>query len=340
MIVPVSNGLARATSENGKMGLFGQAHLRVAPHRELELMTLAVARYELPVAEPYRLDLTVSVLRRLSTNVVDVLAPEGVYRRALQVAGDPLLVRVSSERPGALVVTLEGARRRHPLALQTVRRMLGADVNLKEFDRAAARIPWLRPLARRMRGVKPPRYPTLWEACVNAIVFQQVSIHAASAILQRYVVALGSPFELLEGVTLHAFPDANVTLRADDDELRAVGLSANKIAALRRVGEALGSGTLDERMLEKSNSSEAAAKLTSIKGIGPWTATVILLRGLGRLDVFPMNDSGVAGGVAFAGGSLPELESVLDALGSQRGMLYYHLLLARLEARGELRPSA
>ena len=340
MIDPVSNDLARATSENRKMGLFGQAHLRDAPHREFEPMTLAVARYELPVAEPYRLDLTASVLRRLSTNGVDVLAPDGAYRRALQVAGDPLLVRVTSEKPGALTVTLEGARRGHPVALQTVRRMLGADVTLKEFARAAARIPWLRPLARRMRGVKPPRYPTLWEACVNAIVFQQVSIHAASAILQRYVVALGSPFELLEGVTLHAFPDAEVTLRAGDDELRAVGLSANKIATLRRVGEALGSGTLDERMLEERTSSEAAAKLTSIKGIGPWTATVILLRGLGRLDVFPMNDSGVAGGVAFAGGSLPELESVLDELGSQRGMLYYHLLLARLEARGELGPSA
>jgi len=267
-----------------------------------------------------------------------VLAPEGAYRRALQVDGSPMLVRVTSEKPGALAVTLEGARRGHPLALETVRRMLGTETTLREFDRAAARIPWLRPLARRMRGVKPPRYPTLWEACVNAIVFQQVSIHAASAILQRYVVALGWPFELRDGATLHAFPEAEVTLRANDDTLRAAGLSANKIAALRRVGEALASGTLDERMLEERSSVEATALLTSIKGIGPWTATVILLRGLGRLDVFPMNDSGVAGGIAFAGGSLPEIESVLDALGSQRGMLYYHLLLARLEARGELGP--
>jgi DNA-3-methyladenine glycosylase II len=61
------------------------------------------------------------------------------------------------------------------------------------------------------------------------------------------------------------------------------------------------------------------------------------LRGLGRLDVFPMKDSGVAGGLTFAGGSPLEIESVLEALGPQRGMLYYHLLLARLEARGELR---
>jgi DNA-3-methyladenine glycosylase II len=189
-----------------------------------------------------------------------------------------------------------------------------------------------------MRGVKPPRYPTLWEACVNAIVFQQVSIHAASAILRRYVVTLGSPIELRDRPTLQTFPDAEVTLRANDDVLRAAGLSTNKIAALRRVAETLVAGTLNEQILEGRSSVDAAALLRSIKGIGPWTATVVLLRGLGRLDVFPTNDSGVAGSLAFVGGSPPELEHVLDALGSQRGMLYYHLLLARLEARGELGP--
>jgi DNA-3-methyladenine glycosylase II len=302
-------------------------------------MAFAVSRYEVPVAEPYRLDLTVSVLRRLSTNLVDVLTPQSVYLRALGDALRPMLVRVSSQQRGALVVTLEGERRGHLRALETVRRMLGTDRTLREFDRGAARIPWLRPLALRMRGVKPPRYPTLWEACVNAIVFQQVSIHAASAILRRYVVTLGSPIELPDGPTLHAFPGTEVTLRANDDVLRAAGLSTNKIAALRRVAETLVSGTLDERMLEERSSVEAAAMLRSIKGIGPWTATVVLLRGLGRLDVFPMNDSGVAGGLAFVGGSPPELENVLDVLGSQRGMLYYHLLLARLEARGELGPA-
>lgn len=302
-------------------------------------MAFAVVRYEVPVAEPYRLDLTVCVLRRLSTNLVDVLTPQGVYLRALGDALRPMLVRVSSQQLGTLFVTLEGERRGHLRALETVRRMLGTDRTLREFDRGAARIPWLRPLALRMRGVKPPRYPTLWEACVNAIVFQQVSIHAASAILRRYVVTLGLPIELRDGPTLHAFPDTEVTLRANDDVLRATGLSTNKIAALRRVAEALVSGTLDERMLEERSSVEAAAMLRSIKGIGPWTATVVLLRGLGRLDVFPMNDSGVARGLAFAGGSPPELENVLDVLGSQRGMLYYHLLLARLEARGELGPA-
>ncbi len=300
-------------------------------------MALTIQQYELPVAKPYRLDLTVTVLRRLSSNIVDVYTPDGEYLRVLGHFEQPLLVRVSPKGPDALAVTLEGEPAAHQRALAVVRRMLGTDRTLTHFNRAAARIPWLRPLAVRARGVKPPRYPTLWEACVNAIVFQQVSLAAATAILRRLILALGSPVVRHDDVMLHAFPTADSLLRANDDVLRAAGLSAQKIATLRRVGEALASGALGEAMLEERTSAEAAMLLTSIKGIGQWTATVILLRGLGRLDVFPMNDSSVAANLALVAGSAPlDVGSVLDALGPQRGMLYYHLLLARLDIRGEV----
>jgi DNA-3-methyladenine glycosylase II len=90
-------------------------------------------------------------------------------------------------------------------------------------------------------------------------------------------------------------------------------------------------------MLEERPSPDDVEILCRIKGIGPWTATVILLRGLGRLDVFPMNDSSVARNLEFVRGVAPfDIDRVLTALGSQRGMLYYHLLLARLDARGEI----
>jgi len=126
-------------------------------------MAFAVAQYEVPVAEPYRLDLTVSVLRRLSTNLVDVLTPEGVYLRVIGMPIDRCWYAFLPSSGARSFVTLEGEHRGHRRALETVHRMLGTDRTLREFDRGAARIPWLRPLALRMRGVKPPRYPTLWE---------------------------------------------------------------------------------------------------------------------------------------------------------------------------------
>ena len=77
--------------------------------------------------------------------------------------------------------------------------------------------------------------------------------------------------------------------------------------------------------------------LVAHKGIGPWTAAVVALRGFGRLDVFPMNDSGATAGLRkLSGDAAIEAETVIDALRPQQGMLYYHLLLGRLHATGEV----
>lgn len=294
---------------------------------------------ELPLERPFRLDLTVSALRRLPTNVIDVFTPGGEYVHAFAGRRGPVIARVSQPRADALLVRMDGGRHAaadHAAILALIRRTLGLDRDVSPFVEATERISWFRPLAQRLRGLNPPRYRSLWEAFVNAIVFQQVSLHAASAIVRRLILAVGSPLES-EGTRLYQFPGVERVLGEPDDSLRAMGLSAGKIGTLRRAGDAILSGTLDEATLEEQSSADAAILLRQIKGIGPWTATVILLRGLGRLDVFPMNDSGVMRNLTLVSGTASlDVSRVLDALGPQRGMLYYHLLLARLEARGEV----
>jgi len=297
--------------------------------------TSRTTSHELSVITPYRLDLTVSALRRLPTNLVDVYAADGRYLRALGGASGPVVVSVNQPRADALAVTLTGHAADTAPVLACVRRMLGTERDVSDFHRHARQMPWLASLARRMRGLKPPRYPALFEACANAIVFQQVSLHAASAVMRRLILALGTRIEH-DGVPLRVFPAAEKFLSADAAMLRAAGLSASKLATLRRAGEAIADGALSESMLEQRSSADAALLLRSIKGIGPWTAAVILLRGLGRLDTFPGNDSGVAANLALIAGEPAEAGPIAVALGPQRGMLYFNLLLARLEARGEI----
>jgi DNA-3-methyladenine glycosylase II len=136
---------------------------------------------------------------------------------------------------------------------------------------------------------------------------------------------------------LYAFPGPDRFRRAEDTLLREAGLSAGKRATLRRVADALLAGILNDTMLEERTSAEAAELLCRIPGIGPWTAAVMLLRGCGRLDVFPGGDSSVLRNLVLVSGSRSvELSPVLHALSPQQGMLYYHLLLARLETQGEV----
>lgn len=292
-----------------------------------------------PVRPPFRLDLTASVLRRLSSNVVDVF-DGATYRRLLGEPPQTAVLTVRQTDPNVLSVTVTGpgAARYDPQAL--VQRILGTDADLRAFVRAAAAIPWLAPLARGALGVKPPRYPSLWETAVNAIVYQQVSIHAAGAILRRVIERYGAPVEA-DGVALRPFPSARVIVDADADDLRRLGLSINKVVAVRHVGRAILDGALDEAGLGLLSTPELTAALVEQRGIGPWTAAVIALRGFGRLDVFPMNDSGVAKGLRdLTGQASIDVPALLAALGEQRGMLYYHLLLGRLAARGEVELAA
>lgn len=278
-----------------------------------------------PVNEPFRLDFTAEALRRLAANVVDIV-DNGTYYRAFAGGRGNAVVAVSQHDAGSIEVRSTGDAAHF---VPIVARMLGTQANLKPWYELSARIAWLHRLAVAFEGVKPPRYASLWEACVHAIVFQQISIHAAGSIMRRAIETLAAPVDA-GGVRCIPFPPPERWLTESEERLRAAGLSRNKVAHLRSVAAAFAEGAIDEATLEKLPTPEAAERLRTIRGIGPWSAAVILLRGMGRLDTFPLRDSGVARSLALLAGEAVDLDFVLETLGPARGMLYYHLLLGRL----------
>jgi DNA-3-methyladenine glycosylase II len=284
------------------------------------------------VRAPFRLEYTSDALRRLASNVVDVVTPDGTYYRALTDARGTELLAIRAA--GARAIEVRATGRDGERWLPIVGRMLGTRVDLTQWYERSARVPWLGPVAARFRGLKPPRYPTLWEAFAHAILFQQISIHAAAAIMRRAVELLGEPVAAA-GVCSVAFPDARRWLAAADADLRQAGISRNKIDHLRSAAAAFAGGAIDEREIESLPTPEAAARLCAIRGIGAWSASVVLLRGLGRLDTFPLRDSGVARSLTLvAGAAHVDQTALLEELGDVRGMLYYHLLLGRIHASG------
>ncbi|MDQ2866492.1 MAG: hypothetical protein M3R51_09730 [Candidatus Eremiobacteraeota bacterium] len=280
---------------------------------------------------PYRLDLTAQALRRVTTNIVDVLTPQGTYLRALRSADDINIIEVRQESAGVLAVGITG--RGAPAKLETMKTLLGTGVDLRRWYRRVAQFPWLAKLARDLRGVKPPRYPDLWEALCNGIVFQQLSIAAASTIMRRLVDRFSEPMEH-EGVPLRIFPGPESILQATEQDLLSLGLSRQKVTYLKNAAGAVKSDAITSARIESLSTSDAAAELQMLGGIGRWSAANILLRGFGRLEVFPMGDTGVAQNIKLLSGDPHiDLEDVLLALGDMRGMLYFHLLLGGLAIR-------
>src|SRR5690606_25817461 len=150
----------------------------------------------------------------------------------------------------------------------------------------------------------PPRFPGLFEAFANVIPFQQVSLDAGVALVRRLVERFGEPLEH-EGGRYYAFPRASVLAEARLDALRRCGFSRNKAVALRHAARAIEAGEVSEAKLRAMTSEEAMRSLVELPGIGPWSAALLLLRGLGRLDVFPSGDVGVTRGL----GALMNLRS-------------------------------
>ena len=119
-----------------------------------------------------------------------------------------------------------------------------------------------------------------YETLLRAIVGQQVSIKAAAAILLKVEAATGGIHD-----------PANIA-RTSDEELRAAGLSRQKIAYVKSLAEEVLSGRLDFHALP-ADDDDAVAAITHIKGIGRWTAEVYLLFAEGRRDIFPAGDLAV-----------------------------------------------
>jgi DNA-3-methyladenine glycosylase II len=138
-----------------------------------------------------------------------------------------------------------------------------------------------------------PRRDSPYEALLRAIAHQQLHGRAAEAILGRLVTHCGG--RLPEPDVLAALPEA---------ELRAIGFSRAKIAALRDLAAKTLEGVVPSRRAAARLSDEALiARLTTLRGVGRWTVEMLLIFTLGRPDVLPVDDFGIREGVRHLTGA-------------------------------------
>jgi len=301
-----------------------------------------VVTFQVVPTAPFRLDLTVWALRRGFANQLDRW--DGTtYRRVIAYAD--LAYELSVRQEGTpdsstleVVVTANQAcSELRLMATQELRRLLGLDVDLSDFYHLAAACTELAGLAQRFRGVKPPRFLDVFEALVNGILFQQVSLPAGITILNHLVEAHGSE---VPGVVGHAVPLPRIVASLNLEELRSLGISRQKGRALTELAASLCDGMRLEQV-EAMTDEEAVAFLRQFRGVGRWTAQYALLRGLGRLNVFPADDVGARNKVKNWLGleQVPDYENMHDI--SLRwhpyaGMVYFHLLLNHLAEKGHV----
>lgn len=165
--------------------------------------------------------------------------------------------------------------------------------------------------------VRPPA-ETHFAALVRSVLYQQLAGAAAAAIHGRLITALGG----------EVTPERLLALPVES--LRAAGLSGNKTASLQDLAIKVLDGTvvLDPAGLRRETDAEIVARLSTVRGIGRWTAEMFLMFQLRRLDVWPTGDLGVRKGFGLAWGipmpTAKELEPLADPYRPYRSVVAWY----------------
>ncbi len=165
------------------------------------------------------------------------------------------------------------------------------------YDRAAARRhlsradPTMRRIVRLVGPLELELRGSPYQSLFRALLYQQLASAAAAAI-ERRLLAL---FD-------RRVPEPHELLALSPEEMRAAGISRQKAGYLHSLAGHAAAGELEHRRLARASDAKVVETVTRIKGIGPWTADMLLMFCLGRPDVLPVGDFGVRKSMMLAYG--------------------------------------
>jgi DNA-3-methyladenine glycosylase II len=220
--------------------------------------------------EPFDFELSTGRFRAFGTDLANRLVDSTLYRA---VGGRE--VRIVARSFGVDVEPLDAETE------PVVARLLGAPFELLPFYAWAERDPVLAPIVARLWGFRPPLSPDPFESLVTSITAQQVSLFSAVAMRNRMVERFG-----VQVGHAWSFPTRERMAQADDDELFACGFSRRKAEYV--IG--LARSDLDLAELASLDDDEVRARITAVRGLGPWTAEWFLARHLARPRAWPAGD--------------------------------------------------
>lgn len=172
-------------------------------------------------------------------------------------------------------------------AIDRITFFLSLDDNLLPFYETGQNDRKFKPVIEQLYGYHQVKFPTPFEGACWAILTQRNAMPIARRMKARLVESYGTSLEI-DGITHHAFPEPTKLIEAKEDDLMKVIKNSRRTKYLVSAAEAF--GNVDEDFLRTGNYEEVEAWLDSINGIGSWSASFVMLRGLGRMERLNLDD--------------------------------------------------
>ena len=188
-------------------------------------------------------------------------------------------------------------------------------------------------LTRQFRGLKSPTTPMVFEALVDSIIEQQISLNVAHRMERNVIKTFGDTL-MVDGTLYYAFPTPQQLASATKEQLRTCGLSARKAEYIHDISKSIVDGKLDlEQFKTYGDAEEIITELCKIRGIGVWTAELTMLRGMNKLEVLPADDLGLRRHIAHyycndRKISSEEARRIAERWGKWKGLAGFYLIIA------------
>jgi len=261
----------------------------------------------IPLPRGFNVEWMLNHIRTSSYGVPYRFAGERVVRRPLWLANTPVAAEFDLSRAGTMrlhLVSLRGhaAQRGKKKAalLKELRKqalfLWGLDDDVGGHHESMASDRDIAPLVERFETLRIVRAPDLYEALLVTVIGQQVSVRAAQSIRRRLMQNVGMRITVDNAFgheNYFFYPTARQLIKAGDLELRKQGLSRQKSKYLLEIANRAAAGELDRGAFATLSDEEALKRLCEIKGVGRWTAEIVMMQGLGRNDVFAAGDLGL-----------------------------------------------
>jgi DNA-3-methyladenine glycosylase II len=260
-----------------------------------------------PLPERFNVEWMLNHIRTSSYGLPYRFAGERVLRRPLWLASEPVVAEFDLSQAGTMGLRLvplcgHGAgliKRKGTLLGELKKQALflwGLNDDAEDLHASMASDRDMAPLLERFGELRIVRAPDLYEALLVAVIGQQVSVRAAQSIRRRLMQSLGTRVTVgnASGQEDHyLYPTARQLIKVGELGLREQGLSRQKSAYLLEIAHRAATGELDRETFTTLSDEDAIRRLCEIKGVGRWTAEIVLMRGLGRNDVFAAGDLGL-----------------------------------------------
>jgi len=211
--------------------------------------------------------------------------------------------------------------------------LFNLNFDLKPFYEEARKDSVMAPLTHKLKGLKSPTTPTIFEALIDSIVEQQISLNIANKMEERLIKAFGEVLGL-DKKFYYAFPTPQKLASASVRELRNCGLSQRKIEYIKDISKMITDGNLKlEELKDYKDANDIVKELDKIRGIGIWTAELTMVRGMQRLEVFPADDLGLKRVISHyycndQKISGEEARKIAEKWGKWKGLAGFYLIMA------------